>query len=110
MPTRTGAKAPAMVAWGLLKAREIPYKAPHQMRPNPVLQWAAAPPKTVAQNCHTAKGIVFCVRQLSESTSAQLRSWRQDIAVICRLANTDSAERAALRKHSSTALDTAWAN
>ena len=50
-----------------------------------------------------------CKREAAlESISAQLRSWRQDIAVICRLANTDAAERAALRKHSSTELNTAW--
>ena len=32
--------------------------------------------------------------------SAQLCAWRQNIAVISHLADTDSAERAALRKHS----------
>ena len=39
-----------------LKVRGIPYRAPRQRRPNPVLLWVAAPPMTVAQ-----KGIVFCL-------------------------------------------------
>ena len=38
-----------------LKVRGIPYKAPHQRRPNLALLWVAAPPMTVVQNCHTAK-------------------------------------------------------
>ena len=38
-----------------LTVKEIPYEAPHQMRPNPVLRWVTAPPMTAAQNCHTRK-------------------------------------------------------
>ena len=38
-----------------LTVKEIPYKALHQMRPNPVLRWVAAPPMTAAQNYHIAK-------------------------------------------------------
>ena len=49
-----------------------------------------------------------CKRETAlESISAQLRPWCKDIAVVCLLADTDSAEGAALRKHPSTVLDAA---
>ena len=49
-----------------------------------------------------------CKREAAlESMSAQLSPWCKDIAVICLSADADSAEGAALRKHPSTALNTA---
>ena len=45
-----------------LSANCVPYRAPHQRRPNPVLLWVAAPPMTVVQNCHTKRHCVLPVR------------------------------------------------